>query len=62
MLKNTELTIAPLAKYIWELDKQIRFCEEGQNKLQNMIDYLKGQKDTAEEQLEVAISLVADPE
>lgn len=62
MLKNTELTITPLVKYIWELDNQIRFCEDGQNKLQTMIDYLKDQKNTAEEQLEVAISLIAEPE
>lgn len=62
MPDNTDLTITPLATYIWELDRLIGLCEEGKTKLQNTIDYLNSQKDTAEEQLEVAISLTAEPE
>lgn len=61
-MSNTELTIAPLFRVIWELDRQIELCEKGKANMQSLIDYLKAQKDTAEERLEVEISLITDAE
>lgn len=61
-MTNTELTVTPLASFSWELDKHIRTCEEIRDNLQELIDYLKGEKEKVEEQIEVAVSLVADGE